>query len=75
MNTRRVPVVLEWDPDAKVWVSYVPALAGISTYGETREQALAMTEEAIIGYFEAAKKDGLEAPPHVELVELEVALP
>jgi predicted RNase H-like HicB family nuclease len=50
-------------------------VGGISTCGETREEALAMTEEAIVGYYEAAKKEGLASPPQVELVELEVALP
>jgi predicted RNase H-like HicB family nuclease len=75
VSKQRISVVLEWDPDDELWVSYVPSVGGISTYGETREEALAMTEEAIVGYYEAAKKEGLASPPQVELVELEVALP
>ena len=75
MSKQSFQVILEWDPDDQVWVSYVPALGGISTYGGTKEQALAMTEEAVVGYYEAAAKEGLQTPPPAELVELEVALP
>jgi predicted RNase H-like HicB family nuclease len=45
-----------------VWVTYVPALNCLSTYGEIREQALANTREAILGYLEAAAKEGILVP-------------
>jgi predicted RNase H-like HicB family nuclease len=45
-------VLLEWDPDASSWVTYVPALNHLSTFGETQEEALANTREAILGYLE-----------------------
>ena len=48
-------VLLEWDADDGVWVTYVPALDHLSTYGDTREEALAHTREAILGYLEASK--------------------
>ena len=50
----------------------------LSPYGETREEALAQTREAILGYLEAAAKEGLPIPPaeaETEIVELEVATP
>lgn len=74
---RRFKVLMEWDPEDKVWVTYVPALGHLSTYGDTREGALAQTREAIIGYLEAAAKQGLAVPPEAEseIVELEVATP
>ncbi|MDQ7822036.1 MAG: type II toxin-antitoxin system HicB family antitoxin [Candidatus Eremiobacteraeota bacterium] len=50
-------VLLEWDEEDKVFISYVPALNNISTYGDTREEALSNTREAILGYLEAARKD------------------
>jgi predicted RNase H-like HicB family nuclease len=56
----------------------VPALGNLSTYGETREDALAHTREAIVGYLEAAAKEGLAVPTETEgaeLIELEVATP
>ena len=75
MTTRSFPVVLEWDEAARLWVTYVPALNFLSTDGTTREEALANTQEAILGYLEAASKEGLEVPggnPMTELVSVEV---
>ncbi|MDO8532075.1 MAG: type II toxin-antitoxin system HicB family antitoxin [Dehalococcoidia bacterium] len=59
MKRRRFQVMLEWDAGDKVWVSYVPALNSLSTFGETRAKALRNTREAIKGYLEAAEKEGL----------------
>jgi predicted RNase H-like HicB family nuclease len=78
MTTRQFQVLLEWDPDDRIWVTYVPALNYLSTFGETREEALANTEEAITGYLETAKKEGIPVPPSnppAELVQLDVAVP
>ena len=75
MTTRRFKVVLEWDPDEAVWVSYVPALNHLSTFGDTREEALAQTREAIIGYLEVALAEGISVPDadaEIELTEVEV---
>jgi predicted RNase H-like HicB family nuclease len=69
--------VLEWDAEESVWVSYVPALNHLSTYGATREEALAETKEAILGYLEAAEKEHIEVPEpagSIELTELEIAI-
>ncbi len=77
MSARHFKVLLEFDPEAKAWVTYVPALDNISTFGETREEALDKTRELILGYLEAAEKEGLPVPadgPEPELVDLEVAL-
>lgn len=76
-RARRFQVLLEYDPAEHVWVTYVPALANLSTFGETREEALAQTREAILGYFEAAEKEGIPVPEDTlpaELVELEVSV-
>lgn len=70
-------VLLEWDMAEQLWVSYVPALNYLSTYGETRDEALAMTREAIEGYLEAAEREGITIDPpagHAELVHLDVAV-
>ncbi len=56
MSTRRFKVLLTWDPDDRVWVSYVPTLDWLSTFGETQEEALRFTKEAVLGYLEAAEK-------------------
>ncbi len=74
-NTRRFKVLLEWDSADEVWVTYVPVLDHLSTWGKTREEALANTQEAILGYLEAAAKEGLSVPAgdtETELVDVEV---
>lgn len=48
MVTRQFQVFLEWDLEDQLWV----------TYGETRDEALDQTREAIVGYIEAAPKEG-----------------
>ena len=56
MSSRSFQVVLEWDSEENVWVTYVPALDFLSTYGETKEEAITNTQEAIVGYIEAVTK-------------------
>lgn len=77
MDIRRYKVLLEWDPAEHVWVTTVPALNGISTYGETREEAIAQTREAILGYLEELQQEGIALPESTgdaELIDVEVAL-
>ena len=76
MSARRFKVVLEWDPEDQVWVTYVPALNHLSTFGDTREAALEQTREAIMGYLEVAEAEGIAVPDvdsDIELTEVEVA--
>lgn len=78
MEKRQYHVLLEWDLEEKVWVTFVPALNDLSTFGETREEALANTQEAIEGYLEAAAKEGIIIPTYdsvPEVVQVEVAVP
>jgi predicted RNase H-like HicB family nuclease len=72
--TRQFQVLLEWDPEDEVWVTYVPHLDFLSTFGDTREEALEHTREAILGYLEAAAEEGIEVPSAhpTELTEIEV---
>lgn len=77
MTPGRFTVLLQWDPSDRVWVTHVPALDYTSSFGDTREDALENTREAILGYLEAAEKEGLPAPtggPDVELIDVEVAI-
>jgi predicted RNase H-like HicB family nuclease len=67
-------VLVELDAEAGVWVTHVPLLNGLSTFGETRDEALSNTREAILGYLEAAEKEGIQVPELAELVELQVAV-
>ena len=78
MTARRFQVEIEWDPEERVWVTYVPALGHLSTYGETREEALAQTRDAVLGYLEAAAASDVPVPDEdhqLDVVEIEVAAP
>jgi predicted RNase H-like HicB family nuclease len=78
MVARRFQVLIEWDPEDEVWVTHVPALGHLSTYGDTRGEALEQTREAVLGYLEAAAKNDLPVPDErhpSDIVEIEVAAP
>ncbi len=66
------------EPEGGVFVTYVPALGFASTHGATRAEALERTRELIVGYLEAAEREGIpvEIPPpnhHAEIVELPIS--
>jgi predicted RNase H-like HicB family nuclease len=72
---RQFQVFVEHDSSEKVWVTYVPALDHLSTFGSTRDEALENTREAILGYLEAAEKEGIKLSVDIaeaELVQLAV---
>lgn len=52
------------------YIASVPALPGCVTQGETREEAMAMAEDAIHGYIESLKKHGEPLPFGFEKAEV-----
>ena len=50
----QIRILFDWDTEERVWVSHVPELGDISTYGDTLEEAVSQTREAILGYLETA---------------------
>jgi antitoxin HicB len=46
-------VVLETDEQAGGFVAHVPALPGCHTEGDTRDEAIAMAQDAITGYVQS----------------------
>jgi len=44
------------------WVAECPSLPGCISQGKTREEAVENIKEAIEGYIEALKQDGLQVP-------------
>ncbi len=50
---RRFKVILEWNEDEGGYTVTVPALPGCIAEGDTLEEALENTREAIAGYLEA----------------------
>ena len=59
MTVRSFQVMLEWESEDNLWVTYVPALDFLSTYGRTKEEAVANTRGSILGYMETASKEGI----------------
>ena len=76
--TTRYNVLLSWDGEQEVWVAYVPTLNWLSTFGSTRGEAFEQAREAVLGYMEAATREGLEVPAgdgEAEFTAIEVAMP
>ncbi len=61
-NEYSYTVLFEPDEDGGFTVT-CPALPGLVTHGGTLEEAREMAREAIEGYLESLRKDGLPVPP------------
>ena len=59
-------IILEPDPEDGGYVAHCPALPGCYSQGDTREEAITNTREAIGAYVESLKKDGLPVPQDVD---------
>jgi predicted RNase H-like HicB family nuclease len=53
---------MEWDAEGGAWVDYVPELNGISTFGETQQQALEGTRDILLAYLQSAEDLQLPIP-------------
>jgi predicted RNase H-like HicB family nuclease len=63
VTTRQYRYTVLFEPaEEGGYVVTCPALPGLVTEGDTREQARAMAAEAICGYLEALTKDGGPIP-------------
>jgi predicted RNase H-like HicB family nuclease len=57
-----LPVEMEWEEEAAQWVTYIPALNNISTFGATQTEALARTRAMMRDYIESMEAEGLPLP-------------
>ena len=57
-----ITVRMEWDEDTEVWVTRVPELNNISTFGKTQEEALRQTRELVLGYIDTMQERHLRVP-------------
>jgi predicted RNase H-like HicB family nuclease len=57
-----ISVDVERDRRAKVYVTYVPALGNISTFGKTLEEAIEQTRDMILTHIVSLDDDGLPLP-------------
>lgn len=71
---RRYWVRVYEDPEEPgVWLAEVPAVPGVHSDGDTREEAIGNVLEALEGMLDALKRQGLPIPePDEEWVEVEV---
>lgn len=75
--SRRFKVILDWNEDEGGYTVTVPSLPGCVTEGETREEALANAQEAILGYLDVLKAQGKSIPQgdvEIDEVQVEVAV-
>ena len=76
MKKRQYTVILHPDPDEGGYTVTVPALPGCVTEGDTLAEAIAMAQEAIAGWIEAAVKHGEPIPEereHAQAIVISVA--
>ena len=59
---RSITVKLEWDPETANWMSFIPELNNISTFGKTQEEALEHTRDLLRGYLETCEAHGCHLP-------------
>lgn len=63
---RQYTIIMEPDIEEGGYTVTVPTLPGCITQGETLEQCIERAREAIAGYIESLKLDGLPIPEETE---------
>jgi predicted RNase H-like HicB family nuclease len=72
MSTHDYLIVVHPDEEGGYWTD-VPSLPGCGSQGETIDEAVEMTKDAILGYLESLKKHG-EEPPREEAIAVTVTV-
>jgi predicted RNase H-like HicB family nuclease len=67
MSTHDYVIVVHPDEDGGYWTD-VPSLPGCGSQGETVDEAIEMTKDAIMGYLESLKKHGNPLPSDSAIV-------
>ncbi len=62
-EVKHYSMIIEWDPDDKIYVVTVPELDGCMTHGHTYEEAVRQGQDAIESWIMAAVADGDPVPP------------
>lgn len=61
MGDVRYTVVIEWDPEEKLYIATIPALS-VGSYGDTRQEAFEKIKEAAEVTIEGLKATGQPVP-------------
>lgn len=62
MNEPHYHINLFWSDEDGCWIADVPDLRPCSAHGETRAEAIANVNDAIAGWLEVARENGLPIP-------------
>lgn len=62
MNEPHYHINLFWSEEDGCWIADVPDLRPCSAHGETRTEAIANVNDAIAGWLEVARENGLPIP-------------
>ena len=62
MNEPHYHINLFWSDEDNVWIADVPDLRGCRTHGATRAEAVKNAGEAIEGWLEVAREQGIPIP-------------
>ncbi|HEX4202686.1 MAG TPA: type II toxin-antitoxin system HicB family antitoxin [Ktedonobacteraceae bacterium] len=61
-EVKHYSMIIEWDPNDKIYVVIVPELPGCMTHGYTHEEAIKQGEDAIESWLMVAKEIGKPIP-------------
>ena len=61
-EAKHYSMIIEWDPDDKIYVVTVPELPGCMTHGRTYEEAVQQGQDAIEGWIMVAEELGWDVP-------------
>ncbi|BFU96572.1 MAG: UPF0150 protein [Nitrospira sp.] len=64
---------VEWDPDTKLYVGFVPGIAGAHTQGSSLDELQKNLKEVLQLCIEESEKAGEDLPRFVGLQQIEVA--
>ncbi len=64
---RTYTVILTQEPEDGRWNASVPALDGCFTFGETKDEAIEMAQEAISGFIAVLSEQGEDIPEDISV--------
>ena len=53
---------MHWEDESRAWVTVIPHLGHLSTFGDTEQEALDNTAEMLLAWVESSEANGLKIP-------------
>lgn len=70
---RTFTAYLEWDPETKLYVGFVPGIPGAHTQGKSLDELQKNLKEVLELCLEESRQDGEDFPQFIGLQQIEVA--